>query len=158
MLKIRRATLADIPQIRQLEEHTVTAAHWSDAQYAALFSATAPARITIIATSDSGDRSLQGFLIARCLPDEWEIENVVVDEAFRRHGTGTSLVNALAGEAQSLGVGSIVLEVRESNRPATRLYESIGFRPDGQRPRYYGDPPEDAILYRLPLQTCDKIP
>lgn len=158
MVQLRRATPADVPQIRQLEQKTVTAAHWRDAQYAALFSADAPVRTVIIATSDAGDRSVQGFLIARCLPDEWEIENVVVDEAFRRHGTGTSLVKALAQEAQSVGVGSLVLEVRESNRPATRLYESIGFRRDGRRPKYYSDPSEDAILYRLPLQTCDKIP
>lgn len=158
IVQLRRATPDDIPQIRRLEQQSPTAAHWSDAQYAALFFADAPARTTIVATADSDDHSLIGFLVARCLADEWEIENVVVDAASRQQGAGTSLVTALAEEARKAAVHSIFLEVRESNLAAMRLYENIGFSPDGRRGRYYSDPSEDAILYRLPLQSCDKIP
>ena len=36
------------------------------------------------------------------------------------------------------------LEVRPTNGVAISLYESLGFRTTGRRPRYYGD--EDALL------------
>jgi [ribosomal protein S18]-alanine N-acetyltransferase len=44
---------------------------------------------------------------------------------------------------------AILLEVRESNLPARRLYEKHGFREVGRRRAYYRDPAEAAILYAL---------
>ncbi len=64
----------------------------------------------------------------------------------------------LLTEARRDGATSVILEVRESNRPAVRLYESIGFRLEGRRNKYYRDPTEDALLLRIPLRTCDKTP
>lgn len=98
-----------------------------------------------------------GFLIVRCLPEEWEIENIVVDQKSRRRGIGSSLVRKLLTEARAGGLASIILEVRESNHPAMQLYDSIGFRQEGSRRDYYQNPQEDAILFRFLLQSCDKI-
>ena len=61
----------------------------------------------------------------------------------------SSLVRELLAEARAAGAASVILEVRESNRPALRLYESIGFKPEGRRKNYYQDPAEDALLYRI---------
>ncbi len=158
LLSIRRATPADLPNIRQLEAQTPTAAHWSAAQYEALFAAEVPHRIAFVATCKSGVELVVAFLIARCLNDEWEIENIVVDENRRQTGVGSALVRRLAGEVSAARGEAIILEVRESNIPARRLYEKIGFTAEGRRRRYYQSPDEDAILYRLLLQSCDKIP
>jgi ribosomal-protein-alanine N-acetyltransferase len=144
--------------MRELEQRSETAAHWSSAQYESLFAADAQTGIALVAADESVDTSIHGFLIARCLPDEWEIENVVVDGEHRQRGVGSSLVRELLAGARSAGVASIILEVRESNLPAVRLYESIGFKREGRRRNYYGEPVEDALLYRFLLQTCDKIP
>ena len=38
------------------------------------------------------------------------------------------------------------LEVRTSNAPAIALYEQLGFRSAGTRPRYYRDTGEDAVI------------
>jgi [ribosomal protein S18]-alanine N-acetyltransferase len=157
-LPIRRATPADLPRIRQLGRQAPTAGHWSASQYDPLFSPASPARVALVAVSESADAPLVGFLIARCLQQEWEIENVVVDDQTRRSGIGSSLVRRLVQEALTAGASSIILEVRESNLPALRLYENIGFRSEGRRKSYYQDPVEDALLYRLSLQLCDKIP
>ena len=135
--------------MRELERRSETAAHWSAAQYGALFGAGAQIRITFIAAENSGEPAIQGFLIARCLPDEWEIENIVVDEKFRRSGVGSSLVQKLLAAARTAGVLAVILEVRESNVAAMRLYESIGFKPEGRRKNYYQQPTEDAVLYSL---------
>lgn len=46
---------------------------------------------------------------------------------------------------------SVLLEVRASNKPAQRLYASLGFERVGVRKRYYGDG-EDAVLMTLLLR------
>jgi len=38
------------------------------------------------------------------------------------------------------------LEVRLSNTPAIRLYESLGFKGEGVRPGFYERPVEDALI------------
>jgi ribosomal-protein-alanine N-acetyltransferase len=157
-VQLRRATPADIPQMRKLEQQSPNAAHWDDAHYDALFISDAPGRLATVAIDDPDGSSLKGFLIARCLPDEWEVENIIVAVDARRRGIATALIRELANEALASGVESIILEVRESNSPARRLYENIGFNHDGLRIAYYENPTEDAILYRLSLHSCDKIP
>ena len=137
--------------MRELEPQADTAAHWSAAQYDALFAADAQARIAIVAVEECDDAFTHGFLVARCLPDEWEIENVIVEAESRRRGMGASLVRELLAAARSAGVLSVILEVRESNGPALRLYENIGFRLEGRRKNYYQDPVEDALLYRIEI-------
>ena len=139
--------------MRQLEEHAETAAHWSAAQYEALFVPDGQARVALIAVDESADSPIQGFLIARCLPDEWEIENIVVDAQHRRRGTGSGLIRELLAEAHKGGVTGIILEVRESNSLAVRLYESIGFKLEGRRKDYYHDPREDALLFRISVSV-----
>jgi ribosomal-protein-alanine acetyltransferase len=137
--------------MRELEQQADTAAHWSAAQYGALFAADSQARIAIVAAEGCDDALTHGFLVARCLPDEWEIENVIVDAESRRRGVGATLVRELLAQARSADVLSVILEVRESNCPAVRLYESIGFRLEGRRRNYYQGPPEDALLYRIKI-------
>jgi ribosomal-protein-alanine acetyltransferase len=137
--------------MRELELRSETAAHWNTAEYDALFAADAQIRIALIAAENSAEPVIQGFLIARCLPDEWEIENIVVDEKFRRSGVGSSLVQKLLAESRTAGVSRVILEVRESNFAAMRLYESIGFKPEGRRKNYYQHPAEDAVLYSLSI-------
>jgi [ribosomal protein S18]-alanine N-acetyltransferase len=156
-VNVRPATPADLDCICRLEAQTPTAAHWNASQYADLFTPETLTRVALVACN-SGEGPVVGFLVARCLPEEWEVENLVVDANARHAGIGSSLVLQLAREAAAAGAASIILEVRESNRRALRLYESIGFKFEGRREGYYDGPTEDALLYRLPLQVCDKIP
>jgi ribosomal-protein-alanine N-acetyltransferase len=128
----------------ELERHAATAAHWSIKQYEiALQSAD---RDALVIEEGSG---IQGFLIARQVDEEWEIENVAVAEHARRRGLGSRLVGEFLNLARSRGARSVYLEVRESNRGARMLYEKSAFVETGRRKRYYHDPEEDAVLYRL---------
>jgi [ribosomal protein S18]-alanine N-acetyltransferase len=147
-MPIRPATPADIPHMRALELQADTAAHWAEREYDALFAPDTPKRIALVA-SESGE-DITGFLIARCGldEDEWEIENVVVDIRRRRGGIGTALVDQLRLQAGKARVPALLLEVRESNTAARRLYEKIGFSEVGRRPAYYQNPAEDALLLK----------
>ena len=54
----------------------------------------------------------------------------------------------LGAELKKLESHSLTLEVRASNAPAQALYEKLGFREVGRRPRYYQNPKEDALILR----------
>lgn len=78
--------------------------------------------------------------------EEGDILNIVVDERFRGRGIGRKLTQALLEEGKRQGMQAFTLEVRVSNTPAIRLYESLGFVSEGIRKRFYERPVEDALI------------
>ena len=83
--------------------------------------------------------------------DEADITNVAVRPQYRRQGIGLQLVTMMLGMMGRLGVTSVLLEVRESNIPAIRLYERYGFTAYNKRKNYYRNPAEDAVLMVVTL-------
>ncbi len=145
-----------------LEHQSPGAAHWSRQQYEALFTSSRqptehfalivehehraqPADAAVAALT------ILGFLVARKLDAEWELENIVVAESARRRGIGKHLLSELIAYARVERGREIFLEVRKSNQAARALYRDAGFEETGLRKSYYSDPSEDAILYRLSL-------
>lgn len=156
---IRPATLADLPALIVLERRSSTAAHWSESQYhqAIAPEATGVRRVVLVVQSGSAEEfqpnhMLLGFLVARYIAPDWELENIIVDPNARRRGLGKRLLDALLAKARETNSESVFLEVRESNGSARALYESAGFHQTGRRKSYYSGPAEDAILYRLTLR------
>jgi ribosomal-protein-alanine N-acetyltransferase len=145
-LHIRAATLADVSSILALQDQAPTAAHWSEAQYMALFATEAMPRIALVIEEA---KTFHGFIVARAAVVEWEIENVVIASPARKRGLGSQLLSQLLDIAKARNAQSVFLEVRESNSAARGLYEKAGFVETGRRPSYYSSPPEDAILYQL---------
>ena len=152
-MEIRLATLADIPQMLEIERQAEFAPHWSTEQYEGLFSPEAPARVVTVAAEGP---MVAGFLVALCPCDEWEIESVVVEPSQRRRGIGAALLRDAISRGRKGSATAFVLEARESNTPARQLYERIGFVQEAMRKDYYQGPLEHALLYRLTLQTGDK--
>ncbi len=155
---IRIAIPDDVPSIRALEQQADTAAHWAEREYDALFAPDAPTRIALVAGNESAATDIRGFVIARCTPDDWEIENVVVVQERQRSGIGTKLVQDVLLRAEARGATSVLLEVRESNLAARRLYEKLGFSEKGRRSNYYREPQEDALLLQIFLAAGPKVP
>ena len=79
---------------------------------------------------------------------ETDMMNLAVAPEGRRQGTGRALVLALVEALTEKGSRSLMLEVRVSNIPAQKLYESLGFSQVGRRPKYYVNPREDALILR----------
>ncbi|MCM1118109.1 MAG: ribosomal protein S18-alanine N-acetyltransferase [bacterium] len=75
-----------------------------------------------------------------------EIDNVVVDEAYRNRGIATALLRETLRTGYAMGVEAFTLEVRVSNAPALHIYEKAGFVSEGIRPRFYERPTEDAMI------------
>ncbi|HYN15128.1 MAG TPA: ribosomal protein S18-alanine N-acetyltransferase [Terriglobales bacterium] len=141
-MKVRAATPADIPALLALDRGAPTAAHWSEADYLRLFSEAG--RVALVIEEDC----VQGFIVGRDLGAEWEIENIVVASSAQRRGMGERMVRELLNLARNHGAQAVFLEVRESNRAARALYSKSGFVEGGRRKSYYGNPEEDAILYK----------
>ena len=139
---IRSAALTDVPAILAIEQQAPRAAHWTPEQYSKLVGGG-----VVLVAEEAGQ--LCGFICAKAVASEWEVENVVVAAAFVRRGMANELVRNLIQRAENEAASAILLEVRESNLPARRLYEKHGFREVGRRRGYYRDPVEDAILYAL---------
>ena len=94
------------------------------------------------------DGVVAGYVGSQTVCAETDMMNVAVTADFRRRGIGEQLVNALVDELKALESHSLTLEVRASNTPAQALYEKLGFREVGRRPKYYQNPREDALILR----------
>jgi len=144
-----------------LERASSSAAHWPKELYESVFSdsgsssnfyrlawAVEDNRETY---SESSARvpGILGFLVARRLDSEWELENIVVSETTRRRGAGSLLLASLISEARVQRGSGIFLEVRESNLSARALYQKAGFKETDLRKGYYLNPGEDAVICRL---------
>ena len=71
--------------------------------------------------------------------------------AARGRGIASLMLTELVSTAREVGCPDVLLEVRQSNEAAQRLYARHGFVPIGRRRRYYQAPPEDAVVMRLTL-------
>ena len=152
-MTIRPATPADIAAMRGLEQQADITAHWSEREYRALFETGVPPRIALVAGTAAGASNLEieGFLIAGCQLEEWELENIVIAAGSRRRGIASALIQELLRLAAAARATSVLLEVRASNQAALKLYEGLHFVQDGRRAGYYEHPTEDAILLRRRL-------
>lgn len=145
---VRKATIQDAAEMIRLERQCPTTTHWTEQQYLDLLAARheSPTRLALVA-QEEGSSPLAGFLVARHLPPEWELENIVVAPEVRRAGIGKKLMDTLLVQARQTNSEAIFLEVRESNTAARNLYETLGFSETGRRKAYYNNPGEDAVLY-----------
>jgi len=144
VVAIRSAALNDVPEILDMERQASSAAHWNAAAYMELVN-----NGVVLVAEETG--KLRGFVCAKAIAGEWEIENVVVAGEFIRRGVGSELMRELIRHAQRASASLIRLEVRVSNLPARALYLKHGFRESGRRKEYYNAPVEYAVLYSLPL-------
>lgn len=89
-------------------------------------------------------------------PGEAQLLNLSVVPDSRREGLGRVLLGQFVEDAGRLGAEQMFLEVRVSNAPAIRLYETEGFARIARRVAYYPpEPPaglrEDALVMRRAL-------
>lgn len=98
-----------------------------------------------------GDRVV-GYVGSQSVLDGADVMNLAVSSQYRRQGIAQNLMLLLEEELKKKGVLMLALEVRVSNTAAISLYEMIGFRQVGRRPRYYSNPREDALILRKEWQ------
>ena len=140
---VRRLAYSDLPGVISIERRSFPAP-WSLAMF--VLELSKPSGICLAATS--GDELL-GYLVCSRYDQVWHLMNVAVSPDWRRRGVAGGMIRHLLEETARAGELPITLEVRVSNREAIAMYEGLGFRSAGVRPRYYQDNGEDALIMWL---------
>jgi ribosomal-protein-alanine N-acetyltransferase len=138
---LRRLAYSDLPAVVSIERRSFPAP-WSLAMF--VLELSKPSGICLAA---SVGEELVGYLVCSRYDRVWHVMNVAVAPEHRRKGVAGSLISRLIEEAG--GGLPFTLEVRVSNRDAIAMYEKLGFRSAGVRPRYYQDNGEDALIMWL---------
>ncbi len=142
--EIRRAEEKDIPAVTDLEKVCFEGKDpWS---YGAFYN-------EIVENSDKtlylvalADGKVIGYMGVWMILDEGQITNVAVGPEYRRRHIAESLIEEMVRRTAEEGVTSWTLEARVDNEPAIRLYEKMGFRGEGIRPKYYEYDGTDALI------------
>jgi ribosomal-protein-alanine N-acetyltransferase len=138
---VRRLAYSDLPAVISIERRSFPAP-WSLAMF--VLELSKPSGICLAA---SDDEELLGYLVCSRYDRVWHLMNVAVSPERRRRGVASRLIERLIEEGG--GELPFTLEVRVSNREAIAMYERLGFRSAGVRPRYYQDNGEDALIMWL---------
>jgi ribosomal-protein-alanine N-acetyltransferase len=91
-------------------------------------------------------RGLLAYCSFQTVVDEMHIHNLAVDPARQGRGLGRRLLELSLAVGARRGAQRALLEVRQSNWSAQRLYRSRGFQGVAVRRGYYAHPAEDALL------------
>ena len=97
------------------------------------------------------DHKIAGYCGYWGIAGEGYIYNVAVKKEIRGNRIGYQMLKRLLENSGSRGIASFTLEVRTSNQPAIRLYESLGFERAGIRKDFYSKPKEDAVIMWLKM-------
>ncbi|MGL4798956.1 MAG: ribosomal protein S18-alanine N-acetyltransferase [Cellulosilyticaceae bacterium] len=92
------------------------------------------------------DGEIVGYVGVWCVLEEGQITNVAVHKSHRGQGIGKQLIKALKESMNEAGLEVLLLEVRESNAVAKKLYEGSGFQVLGMRKNYYTKPTEHGLI------------
>ena len=83
---------------------------------------------------------IYGFAICQTVLDEATLFNIAIDPQKQGLGLGRELLNELITQLRQKGILTLWLEVRESNKKAQVLYDSLGFNQVDIRKNYYPTP------------------
>lgn len=150
---------ADLEQVLAIAAASPEAPHWQPSDYAPYLAPDSgnPAliRTALVAISSAApNEEIRAFAAATLLriadsagvQNLAQLDSLAVHPEARRQGLATAVLQALLAWAAQNRAHHFSLEVRAGNAPAIALYQRLGLRIEGRRPRYYRDPPEDALL------------
>jgi [ribosomal protein S18]-alanine N-acetyltransferase len=97
-------------------------------------------------TPEDPGRGLLAYCSFQTVVDEMHIHNLAVAPEVQGRGLGRRLLDLALGIGARRGAERALLEVRQSNWAAQRLYRSLGFQGVAVRRGYYTHPSEDALI------------
>ncbi len=139
-MTVRRINPGELSLVKNLEKRCFASNYFNDKEIDEMYESE---RYSFWGVWEKG--IIAGYLILLDSIDIYEIIKVGVDDEYRGKGLGESLI----GKAFDAIDVDLMLEVRESNKSARRLYEKLGFRKIGVRKGYYQDTKEDALIMVL---------
>lgn len=151
LLYLKPMRPSDLPEVLAIEQASYKSP-WSRACFEAeMQKSYAELQVARLATEDGID-PLVGYGCFWLLAEEIQITNVAVHIDYRRQGVGRRIMLHMLQQGYEAGARLAFLEVRGSNQAARALYEGLGFVTVGERPNYYPEHREGALVLRLKLE------
>jgi ribosomal-protein-alanine N-acetyltransferase len=147
--RLRAMTQADMAAIIALEQELFPEDAWTPEMFASEFAQPASRRMYLVAEAGRALVGYAGMMFAG--GGQADVVTLAVNPARWGEGTGTALLMALVDEAARRGYEEVLLEVREDNPRARRLYLRHGFAEIGIRRGYYQPSGVDAVVMRKEL-------
>lgn len=130
----------DIPAILKIEQISFTTP-WSEQDFLnEIYKKNVLSKVAMF------EENIIGHICVNHHAHESHILNLDVHPDFRRQGVATILMEDAIGELKKRGCAFMHLKVRISNTGAQKFYELLGFKVEGIRKKFYGNPDEDALL------------
>jgi ribosomal-protein-alanine N-acetyltransferase len=147
---LREMTGADMAGIIALEQELFPEDAWTPEMFAAEFAQPPTRRLYLVAEDGNALIGYAGMMFSG--GTQADVVTLAVNPARWGEGTGTALLTALIDEADKRGYEEVLLEVREDNPRARRLYLRHGFTEIGIRRGYYQPSGVDAVVMRKALR------
>ena len=132
---LRPMRLQDIPAVGALEQVLFPVDAWPLELFFDEFAQT-ETRQYLIAEADG---QLIGYCGVMVVGPTADIQTIGVLPQYEGRGIGTAMLTGMLDEARRRGAAETLLEVREDNPRARRLYERFGFEHIHTRRGYYRD-------------------
>lgn len=137
---LRPMVVDDVQAVMAIEQ-VVKSSPWTAAAYTAEL---ANPQATAVVLTAAG--TITGYMVFWLVAGEIQIHTIATAEVWRGRGLGAAMLHNALWLGRQQGATMATLEVRHSNHAAQTLYQRYGFVVVGQRPHYYRDNGETALL------------
>lgn len=148
LLTYRPMTLDDVEAVQSIDALSF-AMPWSERSYRFELVENHNSVTWVAEVETAGKKTIVGMIVIWAIIDEAHIATVATHPDYRGLGIGQGLLARGLQVAYQRGARLAYLEVRRGNLVAQNLYFKFGFHVAGERPRYYQDNNEDALLMTL---------
>lgn len=149
-VRFRPMALADIPRVHEIDALSFSLP-WSERSYLFELLENKASLILVAEAGRSGvEAELVGMIVIWVILDEAHVATIATHPDFRGQGIGQQLLARGLLAAYERGARLSYLEVRRGNLIAQTMYRRFGYQVVGERPGYYQDNHEDALLMTLP--------
>jgi ribosomal-protein-alanine acetyltransferase len=160
-VEIRELTLADLPEVMNLERELFGSEAWLESSMASELQNPNTYYIGLF------ENSLLGYAGLSAIPASFsaDVQTIGVAPKHQGKGLGRKLMDLLMARALAVGAEQVLLEVRADNETAISLYRSMDFEQIDLRKRYYQPSGVDALIMRTKIKqpivlgiesTCDE--
>ncbi len=133
MVVLRNFQITDIEEIERIEQRAFPEGPYDHSLLMQIF--TDNRSLNEIALIEG---NIVGYVVALIMDERLaDIENIAVDPDHTREGIGSVLIRAIEKKLQSMGIGRIILEVRDRNTEAIEFYGKHGYKIMDYLKNYY---------------------
>jgi ribosomal-protein-alanine N-acetyltransferase len=148
--RVRPMTETDLNQVMNIE-FTVFQRPWSPLAFALELRSNQHALYLVLERSTKEGSEIIGYVGLWCVRHEAWITRIAVASDQTRNGWGSCLLRQAEEFARVQGIGTVFLEIRQSNTRASLFYTVNGYRQAEVFRDYYDAPNEDALVLKKEL-------